>query len=89
MLKPDAFSGTVFRVSLNKDSPSVSPSNLPCELISSTTLLCSEVRNEKVVVETWKVDADRKIVFHIKAISGYGKYDGGNLLVGRIKGACN
>ncbi len=84
----DGYSGKTFQVVINEDSGSISPSDLACKPTTSNSLICVAIEGQRMVVETWTVDEAAKKVVHTKAISGYGRYDGGNLFVGRLVDRC-
>jgi hypothetical protein len=85
----DGFSGKVFQVEIGLQGGSVSSSALACKPTSSHSLLCADLTTDKAEIENWIVDPGQGKVFHTKAISGYGGFDGANLFVGKIKELCN
>lgn len=88
LLSKDGFSGRTFEINFDSQNSSVTPSNMKCQNTSSRSLLCIDVRDEKVTVETWVVNPALSEAFHTKSISGYGPYDGGNLYIGKVIGKC-
>ena len=85
----DGFSGQTFEVTITSNSGAVKPSNLSCRPATKNSLVCIDSKEGRLTVETWSVDESQKKLVHTKAISGYGTYDGGNLFVGKIVGACS
>lgn len=84
----DGFSDQTFEITITGNSGAVKPSSLSCRPATKYSLVCIDTKDDRLTVETWSVDDSQKKLFHTKAISGYGPYDGGNLFVGRIVGPC-
>jgi hypothetical protein len=84
----DGFSSRSFEISITDNSGSVSPSNMTCKPATVTSLVCVNISEEKLTLETWAIDESQKKIVHTKSISGYGVHDGGNLFIGKISGFC-
>lgn len=85
----DGMSGQSFMIQISGSATAVVPSDLSCKEVSSTSVVCIHSEPNRSVVETWSVDTVKNIAFYTKATSGYAIFDGPNLFVGRIIGACN
>lgn len=86
----DGISKRKFLLELKGESSSITPSDMICNQVGSTTLLCQDIRAEgETTIETLAVYPSTGKVIFTKSISGYGAFDGGNLFVGDIKGTCD
>jgi hypothetical protein len=86
----DGISSQKFIVEIAGDKSSVSPNSMSCMQAGNHTLFCFDQTSEgQSTIETWAVYPAKGKVVYTKSINGYGKFNGGNLFVGNIKGQCN
>jgi hypothetical protein len=88
-ISKDGMSGQSFMVQISGSSTAVIPNDLSCKEVSSSSVVCIHSEPNRSVVETWSVDAIKKIAFYTKVTSGYAIFDGPNLFVGKIIGECS
>jgi hypothetical protein len=89
-ISEDGISSGKFILELNGKSSSITPNNMKCDQVGSTTLLCQDIRADgETTIETWAVHPSAGKVLFTKSITGYGAFNGGNLFVGEIKGTCD
>lgn len=87
-ISEDSLTGRTFLVKISGDTSVVTPNDLTCKQVSSTSLVCISTGKSRGVVETWSVDPKNGIAFYTKSISGYSLFDGRTLFVGKIIGSC-
>ena len=88
-LEPGGFTGKEFQLQFNGENSSVSSSDLGCLQVGAYTLLCLNSGIEaQAVIETWSVYPSEGVVVHTKIINGHGKFNGGQVFTGILKGLC-
>ncbi|PHX08373.1 hypothetical protein [Vibrio splendidus] len=86
----DGISSQKFIVEFKGEESSVSPNNMNCFQVGSSTLICADVGTDgKSTVETWAVYPEKEKAVYTKSINGFGDFNGANMFVGNIKGRCD
>ncbi|TKF31832.1 hypothetical protein FCV62_01660 [Vibrio kanaloae] len=86
----DGISSQKFIVEFKGEESSVSPNNMNCFQVGSSTLICADVGTDgESTIETWAVYPGKEKAVYTKSINGFGDFNGANMFVGNIKGRCD